>query len=79
MFLPNWRVAYECKSSASLERRFTTGSLIRILCPIVFAAFRALFPNVAFFIKEANVVLAFGKAAFQDRRMPPKGGVIETR
>ena len=48
-----------------MERRFTTGSLIRVLCPIVFAAFGTLFPNVAFFIKEANVVLAFWKAAFQ--------------
>lgn len=79
MFLLNWRVTYECKFGASLKRGFAASGLVRVLCPVEFAALRTLFPDVAFFIEEGNVVFAFGKAAFQDRHRPPKGGVIETR
>jgi len=61
-----------------LKRRFTTSGLIGVLRPVVFAAFWALFPDVAFFVEEGNVVFAFWKAAFQELIKASKGGIIET-
>jgi hypothetical protein len=66
MLLPNWRVTYERKLGASLKCGFAAGGLVRVLCPVEFAAFGALFSDVAFFIEEGNVVFAFWKAAFQE-------------